>query len=153
MRNPIITLLTDFGLKDPYVASMKGVILRINPRCTLVDITHRNPHDIEEGAFILANAYSTFPKGTIHLSVVDPGVGSPRKPILLVTKNYFFVGPDNGLFTFAAKREKVKQAIALTNPKFFLPQVSTTFHGRDLFAPVAAHLSLGVKPKDFWARD
>jgi len=150
MRNAVITLLTDFGLKDPYVASMKGVILKINPRCTIIDITHLvNPEDIEEGAFILANAYSTFPKGTIHLSVVDPGVGSLRKPILLVTTNYFFVGPDNGLLTLAAKREKVKQAVALTNPKFFLPQVSTTFHGRDLFAPVAAHLSLGVKPKDF----
>src|SRR3989337_3237960 len=108
MRNSIITLLTDFGLKDPYVASMKGVILKINPRCLLIDITHQvNPHDIEEGAFILANACSTFPKGTIHLSVVDPGVGSPRKPILLVTTDYFFVGPDNGLFTIAAKREKV----------------------------------------------
>jgi S-adenosylmethionine hydrolase len=150
MRNPVITLLTDFGTKDYYVASMKGAILGINPRCTLIDITHQvSLHDIAEGAFILANAYSSFPKGTIHLSVVDPGVGSPRKPILLVTTNYFFVGPDNGLFTFAIRREKVKQAVALTNPEFFLPRVSTTFHGRDLFAPVAAHLSLGVRPEAF----
>jgi S-adenosylmethionine hydrolase len=94
MRNPIITLLTDFGTMDYYVASMKGIILRINPRCTLVDLTHQvKPHDIKEGAFILANAYSSFPKGTIHLSVVDPGVGGPRKPILLVTQNYFFCRP------------------------------------------------------------
>ena len=150
MRNPIITLLTDFGLKDPYVASMKGVILSINPQCTLVDITHQvNSHDTKEGAFILAQAYSNFPKGTIHLSVVDPGVGSPRKPILLVTKDYFFVGPDNGLFTIALKAEKVEQAVLLTNQKLFLSEVSSTFHGRDIFAPVAAYLSLGVKPESF----
>jgi S-adenosylmethionine hydrolase len=150
MRNPIITLLTDFGTMDYYVASMKGIILRINPRCTLVDLTHQvKPHGIKEGAFILANAYSSFPKGTIHLSVVDPGVGGPRKPILLVTQNYFFVGPDNGLFTLALLGEKVKQVIALTNSKFFLPRISTTFHGRDIFAPVAGHLSLGIKPNAF----
>ena len=147
---PIITLLTDFGTKDHYVASMKGVILNINPQCTLMDITHQvRPHDIQEGAFILANTYSYFPKGTIHLSVVDPGVGGTRKPILLVTQNYFFVGPDNGLFTFVAQREKVKQVVVLTKQKYFLPKISTTFHGRDIFAPVAAHLSLGIKPNAF----
>jgi len=145
---PIITLLTDFGLKDPYVASMKGVILGINPECTLIDITHRvNSHDIKEGAFILGQAYSNFPKGTIHLSVVDPGVGSARKPILIVTKNYSFVGPDNGLFTIALRRERVKQAVVLTNQKFFRSEISPTFHGRDIFAPVAAYVSLGVKPE------
>ena len=150
MKNSIITLLTDFGTRDHYVASMKGVILKINPRCTLIDITHQiNPHDIQEGAFILANAYSSFPKGTIHLAVVDPEVGSARRPILLVTPNYFFIGPDNGLFTFAVARERVKRVVVLTNKKYFLPQISTTFNGRDLFAPVAAHLSLGVKPKTF----
>ncbi len=150
MRKPIITLLTDFGTKDQYVASLKGVILKINPGCHLVDITHQvNPQDIEEGAFILANAYSYFPKGTIHLSVVDPGVGGSRKPILLVTRNYFFVGPDNGLFTLVARRDKVKQVVVLINKKYFLSKVSRTFHGRDLFAPVAAHLSLGLKPKTF----
>jgi S-adenosylmethionine hydrolase len=150
MKQPIITLLTDFGTKDYYVASMKGVILSINPRCSLVDITHQvSPHDIEAGAFILANAYSSFPKGTIHLSVVDPGVGSPRKPILFVTPDYFFVGPDNGLFPFALRKEKVTRAVVLTNPKFFLSRVSSTFQGRDLFAPVAAHLSLGVRPEAF----
>jgi S-adenosylmethionine hydrolase len=150
MRHSVITLLTDFGTKDHYIASMKGTILSINPQCTLIDITqHISPHDIREGAFILANAYSFFPKGTIHLSVVDPEVGGPRRPILIVTTNYFFVGPDNGLFTLALQREKVKKLVALTNPKYFLSQVSTTFHGRDLFAPVAAYLSLGVKPGAF----
>jgi S-adenosylmethionine hydrolase len=150
MRNPIITLLTDFGTKDHYVASMKGVILNINPQCILIDITHQvNPHDIQKGAFLLANTYSYFPKGTIHLSVVDPGVGGTRKPILLMTQNYFFVGPDNGLFTLVARREKVKQVVVLTKRKYFLPKVSMTFHGRDIFAPVAAHLSLGIKPSVF----
>jgi S-adenosylmethionine hydrolase len=150
MRKPIISLLTDFGEKDHYVASMKGVILNINPQCILVDITHEvRPHDIQEGAFILANTYSYFPKGTIHLSVVDPEVGGMRKPVLLVTQNYFFVGPDNGLFTFIAQREKVKQVVVLTKKKYFLPKVNMTFHGRDIFAPVAAYLSLGISPKAF----
>jgi S-adenosylmethionine hydrolase len=129
---------------------MKGAILSINPHSTLVDITHQvSSHDIKEGAFILGQAYSNFPKGTIHLSIVDPGVGSPRKPILIVTKNYFFVGPDNGLSTIALKAETVKEAVVLTNQKFFLSEVSSTFHGRDIFAPVAAYLSLGVKPASF----
>ena len=145
---PIITLLTDFGTQEHYVASMKGTILRINPRCNLIDITHQiSPHNIKEGAFILANACLSFPKGTIHLAVVDPGVGSLRKPILLVTKNYCFLGPDNGLLTVAARRDNIKQAFALTNPKFFRPFVSTTFHGRDIFAPIAGHLSLGISPR------
>ncbi|OGP87556.1 MAG: hypothetical protein A2156_15120 [Deltaproteobacteria bacterium RBG_16_48_10] len=148
MRNSIITLLTDFGARDHYVASMKGVILGINPRCTLIDISHQvSPQDIEEGAFLLASSYASFPKGTIHLSVVDPGVGGPRKPILIVTANYFFVGPDNGIFTLALQQEKIKQVIALTHKKYYLPRVSATFHGRDIFAPVAAHLSLGIGPK------
>ncbi len=150
MKRRIITLLTDFGSKDPYVASMKGVILNINPGCTLVDLTHQiSPHNVREGAFILAQAFATFPRGTIHLGVVDPEVGSPRKPILCVTKNYFFVGPDNGLFTIALRTERPKQVIHLANEKFFLPRISSTFHGRDIFAPVAAHLSLGIKPRSF----
>lgn len=153
MKNSIITLLTDFGTKDPYVASMKGVILTINPRCIVIDITHQvNRHDVHEGAFILANTYSYFPGGTIHLSVVDPEVGGTRKPILLVTQNHIFVGPDNGLFTLIAQREKVRQVVVLTEKKYFLPKVSKTFHGRDLFAPVAAHLSLGIRPDAFGHR-
>jgi S-adenosylmethionine hydrolase len=150
MRLPIITLLTDFGTKDHYVASMKGVILSINPRCILIDISHQvSPQDIQEGAFLLAHSYSYFPKGTIHLSVVDPGVGGMRKPILLVTQNHFFIGPDNGLFTLVAQREKVKKVIILSQPKYFLHKISPTFHGRDIFAPVAAHLSLGTRPNAF----
>lgn len=150
MRKPVITLLTDFGTKDPYVASMKGAILSINPQCILIDITHQvSPHDIQEGAFLLANSYSYFPKGTIHLSIVDPGVGGIRKPILLVTPHHFFIGPDNGLFTIVAQREKVKKVVVLTRQKYFLSKLSTTFHGRDVFAPVAAHLSLGIKPHVF----
>jgi len=153
MRNSIVTLLTDFGTRDHYVASMKGVILRINPQCTLVDITHQiSPHNIKEGAFVLNSAFSSFPKGTIHLSVVDPGVGGPRRPLLFATSNYFFVGPDNGLFTLILRRERLKRVVALTNASFFLSKVSTTFHGRDLFAPVAAYLSLGVKPERFGNR-
>lgn len=150
MRNRIITLLSDFGTRDHYVASMKGVILGINPRSTLIDISHRvRPQDIQEGAFLLASAFSSFPKGTVHLSVVDPGVGGPRKPILVVTSRYYFVGPDNGIFTLALHREKVKQVVVLTNKKYFLSRVSSTFHGRDVFAPVAAHLSLGIRPESF----
>jgi len=146
----MITFLTDFGIKDHYVASMKGVILSINPRCTIIDISHEvHPHDIGEGAFLLANAYSFFPKGTIHLAVVDPGVGGSRKSILVTTSDFFFLGPDNGLFTFALQKEKVKHVVALTNRKYFLSEISATFHGRDVFAPVAGYLSLGVKPKDF----
>jgi S-adenosylmethionine hydrolase len=108
-----------------------------------------NPHDFQEGAFLLAKTYSYFPKGTIHLAVVDPGVGGARKPILLVTQNYLFVGPDNGLFALVAKRERVKEVIDLTNKKYFLPQISTTFHGRDIFATVADYLSLGIPPSNF----
>jgi S-adenosylmethionine hydrolase len=150
MKKAIITLLTDFGTRDHYVASMKGTILKINPRATLIDISHHvSPQNVREGAFLLANAHSAFPMGTIHLSIVDPGVGGPRKPILIVTKDGSFVGPDNGIFTLALKGQKIKKVIALTNPKYFLSHVSHTFHGRDLFAPVAAYLSLGVRPGAF----
>lgn len=150
MKAPIVTLLTDFGPRDPYAAAMKGVILSINPRCQLIDLSHEvSPHDVEEGAYVLLNAFSWFPAGTIHVGVVDPGVGGPRKPILVVTKRYFFVGPDNGLFAFVLEREKPNRVIHLTNPQYFLRPVSPTFHGRDLFAPVAGHLSRGKDPNTF----
>ncbi len=153
MSNPIITLLTDFGTKDHYAASLKGVILGINPRVSLVDITHQvSPQDVTEGAFLLGSAFSFFPRGTIHVAVVDPGVGGPRKPILVVTSNHYFIGPDNGIFTFVLQREKAKKVLALSNSKYFLSRVSKTFHGRDIFAPVAAYLSLGIKPEAFGNR-
>jgi S-adenosylmethionine hydrolase len=148
--NRVITLLTDFGTQDHYVASLKGVILGINPRCTIVDISHHvGSHDIQGAAFLLGNAFGSFPKGTIHVSVVDPGVGGPRRPILIVTPRYYFVGPDNGLFTFALLQDQVRLAVALTRRKYFLPRIRSTFHGRDVFAPVAAHLSKGVRPQAF----
>jgi len=153
MKHPIITLLTDFGTKDYYVASMKGVILGINPRCKVVDISHHiHPQDIMAGAFVLAHAFSYFPEGTIHLAVVDPGVGGARAPILIVTDHFFFVGPDNGLFSLVLRKEKIRETYVLTEKRFFLPEISQTFHGRDIFAPVAGHLTLGISPKAFGRR-
>src|SRR5262249_21223888 len=104
-------------------------------------------YDITVGAFHLGCAYSFFPKGTVHLAVVDPGVGSARRPLLVVTRNYFFVGPDNGLLTLVARREGSLEAYELTEPRYWRKEMSSTFHGRDLFGPVAAHLSQGVPPK------
>ena len=151
MRKSIITLLTDFGTKEHYVASVKGVMLNINPHCTLIDITHQvSPQDIKEGAFTLANAYSFFPKGTIHLSVVDPGVGGSRRAILVVTQDYFFVGPDNGLFTLAAPREQVRQVVALTNKKFFLPKCLFHFPWKRSFCTGRCTPFLRRKTRSLW---
>jgi S-adenosylmethionine hydrolase len=141
----IITLITDFGDKSGYVGVMKGVILSTNPDCRIVDITHQiSPQDREEAAFVLKSAYPFFPPETIHLVVVDPGVGSIRKPILIEAGTHWFVGPDNGVLSFAFLTEECKEVREITNTRYFLPRVSSTFHGRDIFAPVAAHLSLGV---------
>ncbi len=141
----LITLITDFGTADPYAGVLKGVILSINPSCTIVDITHQiPPQDINEAAFTLMTAYAYFPPGTIHLVIVDPGVGGTRRPLLIETENYFFVGPDNGVFSGILHKPGVTSVIELTNADYFLREVSTTFHGRDIFAPVAAHLSQGV---------
>jgi S-adenosylmethionine hydrolase len=146
----IITLTTDFGLKDPWAGIMKGVILSINPGARVVDITHFvTPQNIIEGAFILSQSCPRFPAGTIHVAVVDPGVGGKRNPILVETEGFFLIGPDNGLFSLVLEKERVKRVIRLTRREYFLPDVSTTFHGRDIFAPVAAHLSLGVDPASF----
>jgi S-adenosylmethionine hydrolase len=146
----MITLTTDFGLKDPYVAEMKGAILTINPKATIVDLSHGvNKFDVRVGAFMLASATPYFPEGTVHLAVIDPGVGTERRAIVVQTKRSFFVGPDNGVLMLAAKKEGVKQIHQLTNPKFMLPQVSSTFHGRDIFAPAAAYLDQGVQAKEF----
>jgi len=149
----IITLLTDFGTEDSYVGAMKGIILSLHPGVTIVDISHNvPPQDVTSGSFVLSHAAPFFPKGTVHMAVVDPGVGGKRKPILIETEKYFFVGPDNGIFDMALQREKVKQIILLTNKKYFLGYVSPTFHGRDKFAPVSAYLSLGVDPSLFGKR-
>lgn len=137
--------MTDFGTKDYFVAAMKGVIYTINPKATVVDITHEiPPQDIHTAAFVLKAAYKWFPRGTIFVAVVDPGVGTERAPLLVKTKNYYFIGPDNGILSPAAEEDGVEQIYHIT---FKLPKTSTTFHGRDIFAPTAAMLSLGIPPE------
>ena len=147
VRQPrVITLLTDFGNQDAYVGIMKGVIAGINPFANIVDICHSiSPQDIFSGAYLLYTSYKYFPRKTIHVVVVDPGVGSRRNIICVETKNYFFLAPDNGILSFIVQEERLKSIIRVTNSKYFLPSLSSTFHGRDVFAPVAAHLSLGVR--------
>ncbi len=126
---------------------MKGAILSVNPRARIVDITHEIPaHDIRAGAFTILAAHGTFPAGTINVCVVDPGVGSARRPILISTREYFFVGPDNGLFSYVCERAQDVRVFHLTNSDYFRQPLSATFHGRDLFAPVAAAISKGVEP-------
>lgn len=144
--NGILTLTTDFGTQDGYVAAMKGVIMGINPDLKLVDVSHHvAPHDVMEGAFILKNVASTFPNGTVHLAVVDPGVGSDRRPIAMKYRNQLFVGPDNGLFSLLLARSAAEQVVELDQPRFWRDgDLSATFHGRDLFAPVAARLASGL---------
>lgn len=150
MPSKIVTLTTDFGLKDPYVAEMKAVILSICPNAVIVDVTHEvEKFNVRMGAFILASAVPYFPKGAIHVAVVDPGVGTQRRPIVIQTKQGFFVGPDNGLLVLAAEKQGIVRIHELTNPRFILPKTSFTFHGRDVFAPVAAHLLNKVKPEEF----
>ena len=151
----IITLTTDFGVRDTYVGTMKGVILSINPNVQIVDITHAiPPQDIYEAAFSIYSAHSYFPKGTIHVVVVDPGVGSDRQAIVYQTNSAFFVCPDNGVLSYLlpnveAEQEHSIDVVEIQNKAYYLPEVSNTFHGRDIFAPVAAHLSLGVPLADF----
>ena len=146
----IITITTDFGDADPYVGILKGVILNIFPYAKVVDITHNiSPQDIWQTNWSIESSYNYFPHGTIHLCVVDPGVGSERKPILVETKNYFFIGPDNGILTSVLEKEELINIIELTEKKYWLADISHTFHGRDIFAPVAAYLAKGTTPKDF----
>ncbi len=140
----VITLLTDFGTKDHYVSSMKGVILSINPKATIVDITHNiEPFNIMQAAFVLHQTANWFPKGTIHVVIVDPGVGSKRRAIAIKTKKYTFIGPDNGVLMPSANSFGIIEVREIKR-KFF-DEVSYTFHGRDVFAPAAASLSLGMK--------
>lgn len=144
-RPPIIALLTDFGHRDAYVGIMKGVILGINPGARLVDLSHEvPPQDILCGAVVLQSAWRYFPAGTVHLAVVDPGVGSARRGLAAAVAGHFLVGPDNGIFSLILAASPPETVVSLENPRYFLPEVSATFHGRDIFAPVAAYLSLGV---------
>ena len=142
---PVIALLTDFGLSDPYVGLMKGVILSLTRGVQFIDICHAvEPGNIRQGAWQLRNAVRYFPRDTIFLTVVDPGVGGHRRPIAVQTGRFLFVGPDNGLLSLALERESVEAVVHLTNPEYFLPRISPTFHGRDVFAPVAAHLAQDI---------
>lgn len=154
MHRPIITLTTDFGLKDPYVAEMKGVILTLCPDAVVVDISHQiKKFDVRMGAYVLASAAPYFPKGTIHVAVVDPEVGTTRRGIIVHTKDACFVGPDNGVLSLAVRKESVPVRIYDINRKrVMLSKVSNTFHGRDVFAPAAAWLALGKLPSDFGLR-
>jgi S-adenosylmethionine hydrolase len=141
----IITLTTDFGLSDAYVAMMKGVILSINPSANLVDITHQiGTGSISQAALLIRETFLYFPGGTVHLAVVDPGVGSNRSLVALQADAHFFVGPDNGLFWPVFRDFRGTKVVHLTKSRYFLPSITETFHGREIFAPVAAHLSLGL---------
>jgi len=145
----VIGLLTDFGLNDNFVGVMKGVIYRINPQAKIVDLCHEiESHNIHDGAFLLKSSYPYFPEGTVFLIVIDPGVGSERKSVIVKTEKYIFVAPDNGVLSFLTERD-IKRIIQITNEEYFLKPVSHTFHGRDIFAPVAAHLSRGEKVEKF----
>jgi len=141
----VITLTTDFGLRDPYVSIMKAVIKSINPNVDIIDITHNiSKFNVDEGAYVIYASYKYFPKGTIHVGVVDPGVGSKRRAIAIKTKNYYFIGPDNGLLYAAAVDDGIVEVRVIENRNFMLEDVSATFHGRDIFSPTAAYLSLGL---------
>jgi S-adenosylmethionine hydrolase len=148
---PVITLTTDFGLDDPFVGVMKGVILNINPRSTIIDLNHGiSSHDIREAAFTIGMNYKFFPARTAHVVVVDPGVGSRRRPILVVTGTHYFIGPDNGVFSYVFEKERGSlRIIHITAGHYFLKPVSPTFQGRDVFAPVAAWLTSGKNFRNF----
>ena len=149
MPRPLITLTTDFGQGSPYVAIMKGVIWSINPDAVVEDITHCvPPQDVMRGALVLEELAPWFPEGTIHVAVVDPGVGSDRKILCATIAGRHYIAPDNGLLSGLARPSVPSRIIALTRPQYWLPDISATFHGRDIMAPVAAHLSLGVRPED-----
>ncbi len=144
---PLVSLLTDFGLLDSFVAEMKAVILSICPEAKIVDITHQvEKFDIRMGSFLLASAAPYFPEGSVHVAVVDPGVGGERRPIVVETGRAVYVGPDNGLLIPAARHEGILHVYELTNRSLIREEVSATFHGRDIFAPAAAHLASGTFP-------
>jgi len=150
MEHRLITLTTDFGHQDPFVGIMKGVIFSINPNARIIDLSHGiPPQDIRAGALALCRSAPFFPRGTIHVAVVDPGVGSERRPILIEAGGVFFVGPDNGILSLAGEGKRVNWIIDLSDDTYHLKPTSATFHGRDIFAPVAAHLSLGIPASEF----
>jgi hypothetical protein len=152
----IVTLLTDYGLRDCYVGALKGAMLSIAPHLKIIDAAHTVPHqDVLEAAYILKGYYREFPKGTIHLAVVDPGVGGPRRPILVETRGHYLIGPDNGIFSYVYHQEQVSRVTHLTAAQYFAPELSDTFHGRDIFGPVAAHLASEVEARWFgkWVED
>lgn len=147
---PLITLITDFGLEDPFVGIMKGVMFSLNPTIKIVDICHNvPPHDVVQAAYQWKAAYSYFPSGTIQVGVVDPGVGGERKGILAISERCFYIAPDNGLLTLVEQEDPFNAVYELKNPDLQLSKVSPTFHGRDVFAPAAGHLSCGACPEDF----
>ncbi len=148
--NKIITLTTDFGLRDPYVAEMKAIMLGISPNSKIVDISHEiEKFNLTMAGYTLAAACPYFPKGTIHVAVIDPGVGTSRKAILIHTENSYYIGPDNGALILAAKAQRIRHTYRIENPKFMLSRISSTFHGRDIFAPAAAHLANGIPAEEF----
>jgi S-adenosylmethionine hydrolase len=143
-------MTTDFGLSDHFAGVMKGVILSVCPDARIVDISHQvTPFEVAEGAFLIAQAYRYFPKGTVHTVVVDPGVGTSRRPILLEAAGQYFIAPDNGVLTLVYLEQEKRKVRAITNERYFLKNVSRTFHGRDIFSPAAAHLASGVKAPAF----
>jgi len=146
----IITLLTDFGLADEYVGVMKGAILAVNPAAVIVDICHHiPPQDVGAAGRMLAASFAVFPAGSIHVAVVDPGVGSSRAIVALQAGGHFFIAPDNGLIAWVVQRHRPEQLVRIHNQRWFRLPLSQTFHGRDIFAPVAGHLSLGVGLSQF----
>lgn len=152
----VVTMTTDFGLNDSYVGTMKGVILKIFPEARIVDISHQiNPQDILEATLVLDSAYRYFPAGSVHLVVVDPGVGGGRRPMVISTDHHAFVGPDNGTFTRVLESEPGAEAFEIRDSSYMLPNISDTFHGRDIFGPVAAHLASEVEARWFgkWIED
>jgi S-adenosyl-L-methionine hydrolase (adenosine-forming) len=149
-NRPIVTLTTDFGINDHFVGTMKGVILNIAPQAEIVDICHAvQAFDVLDGALAIAQSYDYFPSGTIHVVVVDPGVGSARRPILMSTEKHYFVAPDNGVLSLVYSREERIRVRHITGEHYFLQPVSNTFHARDIFAPVAGWLAKGVDSAKF----
>ena len=147
---PVVTLITDYGTQDYYAGALKGVILGITPEAVVVDITHDvEPHNVWHGALVLRQTWSWYPRGTIHLVVVDPGVGTDRRILLGRYGGQYVVAPDNGLVTFVHREVPVETLQAVENRDYFLLEISPTFHGRDIMAPVAAHLAGGVDPAEF----